>query len=101
MNRGTTLRFTVRGSGGIECCDGQTGARVYSTHPLMRTLVARSRVDRFLGFVIELESRRVHLVGSTRHPDDAFAPACPTGCERSRPLPGAARRTRRYYHRAA
>jgi len=32
----------------------------------------RGLVTYYTAFVIELESRRVHLVGSTRHPDDAF-----------------------------
>jgi putative transposase len=32
----------------------------------------RGLVTYYTPFVIELESRRVHLVGSTRHPDDAF-----------------------------
>ena len=34
---------------------------------------ARGLVTYYTVFVIELHSRRVHVVGSTRHPDEAFA----------------------------
>jgi hypothetical protein len=33
---------------------------------------ARGSVTYFTVFVIELHSRRVHVAGSTRHPNDAF-----------------------------
>jgi transposase InsO family protein len=35
-------------------------------------LRANGRVTYYTAFVIDLESRRVHLAGSTPHPDDAF-----------------------------